>query len=177
MTIKLAKINVGFAGFMEGAHPLGGPFWSSEFSLEKSFLDGVASGECDYLHMSERTIASATFEDLDLNGTSLLDPLAGPIAAVRLVGVFVMNRRRDPLAAANTTNITVGAGSNPATAGWLGGTTPTVGPIRPGGFFFMMNPDSSGMGAVTAGTADILRITNSAGAAAVFCLGLLLRSA
>lgn len=88
--------------------------------------------------------------------------------------MLVINAPRD--GAANVSNLTIGGGTNPFT-GFLGGTTPTVGPIGPGGFFFIGCPSATGVGAVTAGSADVLRIANGAGGTAVYQLAILARSA
>lgn len=88
--------------------------------------------------------------------------------------MFIINASRSGVA--NTTALTIGGGSNPV-VGFLGGTTPTIGPIRPGGFVFIACPDAAGIGAVTAGTGDILRIANASGAAAVYQIAILGRTA
>jgi hypothetical protein len=90
------------------------------------------------------------------------------------VALFVINGPQ--AGSANTTNLTIGGGSAPIT-GFLGSTTPTIGPIRPGGFVFLGCGDAAGLGAITATTADILRITNSSGASATYQIGIVARSA
>ena len=78
--------------------------------------------------------------------------------------------------AANTTNLTVGGATAPIT-GFMGGTTPTFGPIRPGGTLLFFNDHASGFGVITPTTADVLRVTNSAGATAKYQIAILGRSA
>jgi hypothetical protein len=147
-----------------------------DMSLEQTFSDGVGANQFNRLYLSERTVSSGANDDIDLNGV-LTEALGTVISALEIVGIVLFNRPRDPAGTPNTTNLTFGGGSNVATGGFLGGTTPTVGPIRPGRFFAMMNPDTSGMGAVVAGTGDILRVTNGAGASNTYTIGLLLRNA
>ncbi|MFO1126371.1 MAG: hypothetical protein U1E25_14580 [Methylocystis sp.] len=79
--------------------------------------------------MAERTVASATNDDIDLAGV-LTDALSVTITAAELIALVIINKQKD--GTANTTNLTIGNGSDPM-IGFLGGTTPTIGPIRPGG--------------------------------------------
>jgi len=72
----------------------------------------------------------------------------------------ILQRASDP----PITQILIGGGTNPFT-GFLGGTTPTVGPISPGGVFLIADSSASGLGAV-GGSTNTLRIANSTGAAA-----------
>jgi hypothetical protein len=102
------------------------------------------------------------------------DVFGTTITAAELVGLLVINKQID--GTANTTDLTIGAGSNPF-LGFLGGTTPTIGPIKPGGVLCIAAPDAAGIGTVTASTADILRIANSSGAAATYQIAILARSA
>jgi hypothetical protein len=92
------------------------------------------------------------------------------------VALFVINGPRDSAAAPNTTNLTIGGGTNPV-VGFMGGTTPTIGPIRPKSFVFLGSSDAAGFGAVTASTGDILRIANSSGAAATYQIAIVARNA
>lgn len=155
-----------------GANDFGGSF-SPTMQVLLQTADGTGAGQADILFMDERTVASASNDDLDLAGV-LTSAFGATITAAELVAVFVINARRS--GAANTTNLTIGGGSNPV-VGFLGGTTPTIGPIRPGGFVMIGCGDAAGIGAVTAGTGDILRIANSSGAAATYQIAILARTA
>jgi hypothetical protein len=168
-----AQLDVNLTASQSGANAFGGPYWNAAMSLSQAFQDGTAANKFDRLYMAQRTVATGANDDIDLNGV-LTDVFGTTIAAVELVGIMIINKQKD--GTANTTNLTIGAGSNPF-VGFLGGTTPTLGPVRPGGVFLLMNPDASGLGTITAGTADILRIANSAGASNTYQIALLLRSA
>lgn len=137
------------------------------------FTDGTTANAADIVFMDQRAVATASNDDIDLAG-SLSDAFGNTITMVEVVAVLVIN---EPITgAANTTDLTIGAGTNPF-VGFLGGTTPTVGPIGPGGVFYIACPDAGGLGTVTAGTADILRIANSSGATANYQIAILARSA
>ncbi len=151
-------------------------WWEGFFDYQKDFTDGVGADQANRIVMLERTVASGANDDIDLYG-SINYPAHGTINAVEIVGFIVANRPANPAGAANTTNLVIGGGSNNATDAFITGTTKTIGPIRPGGFVMFFNPDADGIGAVTSGTADIMRIANSAGASATYVIILLVRSA
>ena len=136
-------------------------------------VNGTTAGKADILFADERTVASATADVLDLAG-ALTNAFGATITAAVLVAILIINAPKS--GAANTTALTIGGGANTVT-GFLGGTTPTVGPLQPGGVFLMAADHANGLGAVVAGTADILRVTNAAGAAATYQIVILARSA
>lgn len=156
-----------------GTNDFGGPSFTPEMQALISLVDGTAAGQANIVWADERTVGTGANDDLDLAGV-LTSAFGTTIAAAELVALFVINGSRS--GAANTTNLTIGGGTNPVT-GFLGGTAPTIGPIRPGSFVFLGSSDAAGFGAITAGTGDILRITNSAGASATYQIAILARNA
>lgn len=150
-----------------------GPFWNGSMEFLSVLSDGTTANKADLSYMAERTVASASNDDIDLAGV-LTDALGDTVTAAELVAVMVINAQKD--GTANTTDLTIGGGSNPV-VGFLGGTTPTIGPIKPGGMVMLAAGDAAGLGAVAAGTGDILRIANSSGASNTYQIGLVLRSA
>lgn len=174
MTIASAELSIGFkASQSGGTNSFGATYWNGAMSLVQGFVDGTTANKFDRLYMAERTINASSNDDLDLSGV-LTDIFGATITAAELVGIILINAPKS--GNANVSNLTLGAGSNPV-VGFLGGTTPTVGPIKPGGCFVLMNPDATGLATITAGTGDILRIANGSGGAAVYQLALLMRSA
>ena len=152
-----------------GSNDFGGDVFNSKMEHDAHYTDGTTAGKADILFADTRTITSGGTDDLDLAG-SLSNAFGATITAAEVVAIFIKS------AAANTTNLTVGVGTNPL-SGWLGGTTPTVGPIRPGGVLLRAETDAAGLCAVTAGTGDILRIANASGAAATYQIAILARTA
>ena len=143
-------------------------------AIEKvqSLTDGTTANKADLMYVDERTVASATNDDIDLSG-SLTDAFGVTITAAEIVAVLIIN---GPISgAANTTDLTIGAGTNPF-IGFLGAGD-TIGPIKPAGMFMIGAGDADGVGAVTAGTGDILRIANSSGASATYQIAIIARSA
>ncbi len=138
-----------------------------------NLTDGTTASKADLIFVDQRSVAASSNDDLDLAGV-LSDVNGTVITFAELVAVLVINA---PITgSANTTDLTIGVGSNPF-LGFLGGTTPTIGPIKPGGVFMLFAGDAAGIGTVGAGTADILRIANSSGATATYQICLIGRSA
>ena len=156
-----------------GSNDFGGPAYTPTIEQLITLSDGTGAGQANILWADQRTVGSASNDDLDLNGV-LTDAFGTTVSAVELVALLVINAPKT--GSANTTNLTIGGGSNPV-VGFLGGTTPTIGPIRPGSFVFLGSSDAAGFGAITAGTGDILRIANSSGASATYQIAIVARNA
>jgi hypothetical protein len=157
-----------------GSNDFGGPQFSPTMEKIVSLSIGTGADQADILWMDERSVGTGANDDLDLNGV-LTNAFGATINAVEIVALFIINEPRAG-SPANTTNLTVGSGTNPVT-GYLGGTTPTLGPIRPGNFVLFGGGNVGGFGVVTASTGDILRIANSSGASATYQIAILARSA
>lgn len=170
-----SELSVHLKARQTGSNDFGGPDFTPVVELILQLANGTAANQADILFVDERTVASATNDDLDLAGV-LSNAFGQTITAAEVVAMVIINKSRTVGAAANTTNLTIGVGTNPL-VGYLGGTTPTVGPLRPGGVFLMASPDAAGIATVTAGTGDILRVANSSGASATYQIAILARSA
>lgn len=160
-----------------GALAQGGPYAGYEFSLIEQLLAGTGALQIDQCYIGERTVASATADSLDVAAGGLLDMFGNVLTMAKIKGIILLNRPRDitvdPL---NTTDLTLFGGSNPF-VGVLGGTTPTIGPIKPGGVAMLYAGNVAGIGAVTASTADIVRVLNGSGAQAKYQIAILGTSA
>lgn len=168
-----ASVRLRLAASQTGSSDFGGPAFTPALEAVMNLANGTGAGQADLLFVDERSVNASSNDDIDLAG-ALTGAFGTTITAAEIVGVLVINAPRD--GAANTSSLTIGNGSNPF-VGFLGGTTPTIGPIGPGGFFFIGCPSATGVGAVTAGSADVLRIANGAGGTAVYQLAILARSA
>lgn len=168
-----AKIKASLEAVQTGTNDYGSPRFTPLVAETIELLSGTSAGQADLVFVDERTVSSASNDDIDLAGV-LTSALGGTITFVEIVAILVINKPKSGVA--NTTNLTIGIGSNPF-LGFLGGTTPTLGPIRPGGVVLLACPADVGIGTVTAGTGDILRVANSSGAAATYQIAILGRSA
>lgn len=168
-----ATIKASIEAVETGTNDYGAPRFTPMLAEVLSLTSGTTANTADRIFVDERTVASATNDDIDLAGV-LVGALGNTLTFVEIVAILVINKSKAGVA--NTTNLTIGASTNPF-VGFLGGTTPTIGPIRPGGFVLIGCPADVGIGAVTAGTADILRIANSSGASATYQIAIIGRSA
>lgn len=174
MTINSASLKVEWIIQETGSNDFGeGGKFDATIRKILEFTDGTAADTADIVFFDERTVASASNDDIDLAG-ALSDAFGNTITFAEIVAVLVIN---GPISgSANTTDLTIGNAGSPF-VGFLGGTTPTVGPIGPAGVFFIAAPDAGGLGTVTGGSADELRIANSSGASATYQIAILGRSA
>lgn len=166
-----ATITASIKAVQSGSNAFADRFIPTIEKIQK-IADGTTANKADLMYVNERTVATATNDDIDLSGV-LVDAFGATITAAELVAVLIINGPIDGVA--NTTNLTIGSGTNPF-IGFLGATH-TVGPIRPNGVFMIAAGDAAGIGSVAAGTGDILRIANSSGASATYQIAILARSA
>ncbi len=112
---------------------------------------GTGANQADKQFSDTRTINASSNDDLDLAGV-LLDAFGATITFVKVKYLIVA------AAAGNTNNVVIGGGASNPFVSFMTGTTPAI-LVKPGGVFALATPDAAGY-AVTAATADILRITN-----------------
>ena len=120
--------------------------------------DGTGANSITKAFTDTRTLAASASEDLDLAG-SLVDALGQTLTFTKLRAIVIR------AAVGNTNNVVVGGASANALATMFGAATHTL-TVRPGGAVALIAPDATGY-AVTAGTADLLKVANSAGGSAV----------
>jgi hypothetical protein len=145
------------------------PAWQGAFEKIVSITDGTGANQADILYLAERTVASASNDDIDLAGV-LTDAFGATITAATLVAMIIVNEQRD--GTANTTTLTPGGGSNT-----VPGFSSGLWAISPGGIFQIVSPAAAGFAAITASTGDILRIANSSGAQNKYQIAIAARSA
>ena len=146
-TIITAQIDGTFKNLLDLSTPV--DTLSKRAKIELS--SGTAANAADLLFHDQRTLAASGTEDLDLAGT-----LAGPFGAAQ---VFVEVRAIMITAAAgNTNNVRV---TRPAANGLPLFLAASDGiDIPPGGVFLWSCP-ADGKLTVTAGTGDLVTVTNS----------------
>lgn len=133
---------------------------SADFTFEKGLTFDIGAGlnQADRLFHDKDQIAASGTKDWDLNGV-LLDIYGDAFNLLRVKGLYIFAYQT------NTNNIIIGNHATAAWASWVGAATHTV-ILKPGGKFMLEAPDAPAY-AVTATTADILRLTNSAGGSVV----------
>lgn len=166
-------LRIKLAAAQTGSNDFGGPSFTPMLEHAINLLDGTAADQADLLFVDQRTVNASSNDDLDLAGV-LTSAFGSTITAAEVVAIVIINAPQS--GAANTSSLTIGGSSAPF-IGFVGGTTPTIGPIGPGGVFVIACPTASGIGAVTATTGDILRVANGSGGTAVYQIGIVARSA
>lgn len=146
--------------------------WTPLLQKALTLIEGTGVGQIDRIHVAEYTIASGANADLDLAG-GVTDKLGNTITFAELVAVAILSEAED--GTANTTNVTVGGGTNPFVGFW--GTSGDQIVLTPGRMMLVAGDSAAGIGAVVASTGDILRLANAAGATAKVQVAILGRSA
>lgn len=165
-----ASFRASFSGAQTRTAVMGAsPAWSSAIDQIISLTDGTGANQADILYANERTVASATNDDIDVAGV-LTDAFGATITAAKLVAIMIANIQRD--GTANTTTLTPGGGTNT-----VPGFSSALWAISPGGIFVVASPALAGFAAVTASTGDIIRVANSSGAQAKYLIAIAARSA
>ncbi|MFG2780822.1 hypothetical protein ACGFY7_23580 [Streptomyces prunicolor] len=148
-----SSLAVSAGGTLTSALDMGTGSASQTLSRSLSLTSGTAAGKADKLWADRRTLAASATEDLDLAGV-LLDAFGVAVTFARIKGLVIAASKD------NTNNVVVGAA---ASAPWITllGATHTL-TLRPGAFVAVGTGSADAVGyAVTATTADLLKIANS----------------
>ncbi len=117
------------------------------------FANGAGASQVNLQFHDKRTLAAGASEDLDLAG-GLVDAFGQALTFAKIKLLFLKNL-------STTQTLTVGGAAANAWVGPFGAATHTLS-IKPGGIATLIL-DPNGF-AVTAGTGDLLKVLNSAGA-------------
>ena len=118
---------------------------------------GTGANQANAFFADTRTLTASSSENLDLAG-SLVDAFGSTLTFTKIKAVMIT------APATNTNDVLVG-GHESAAVTFFGDVTDVV-KVRPGGCFLITSPDATGF-AVTATTADMLKVANSAGGTSV----------
>lgn len=144
-----ASIDVIISATQIGTADLGNPTVNAAFAETSQFVQGNgALGTADVMFKDTRTLAASATENLDLAGV-LLDAFGAVATSAEVVAIFIK------AAAANVNSVIIGNVVN----GFVGplGATGTY-TVSPGDYYLAV---SEAGWAVTAATADLLKIANS----------------
>lgn len=150
-----AEISVNINATQTGTADLGNPSVKVAISELLQFTPGNnALGTADVMFKDTRTLAASATENLDLAGV-LVDAFGAVATSAEIVAIYIK------AAVGNTNSVIIGNVVN----GFVGplGATGTY-TVLPGDFFLAT---SKAGWAVTAATADLLKIANSAGGTSV----------
>lgn len=119
--------------------------------------NGTATGQASKIFSDQRTLAASATESLDL-AASLVDALGSTLTFATIKAIYIK------ASADNTNDVIVGGAASNAFYGPFDAADNTV-QVKPGGAMLLVAPKTGW--AVTASTADILKIANSAGTTGV----------
>lgn len=150
MTLK-ATVTIGAAIQQAIALDKGSANFTPGAGLVYSLADGAGANQASQVFSDKRTLAGSANEELDLAG-GLTDVFGNTITFTKIKVVIVTSL------AANGGDIQVGGSAANGFDAFVGAVGDYV-IVKPGGSFAIIAPDVNGY-AVTAGTADLLKITN-----------------
>jgi hypothetical protein len=150
-----ATVSVSVVGKQSKVGDLGTAKFPFGLSVEQAFADGTGSGQADRVFTDQRTLAGSATEDLDLAAV-LADIYGATITAAKIKAIAIRASVNNNVA--NSVNVTRPA-SNGVPLFMAAGDGIS---LAPGEVFVWFAPTGSGK-AVTAGTGDLITITNGAG--------------
>lgn len=129
---------------------------SNAFSYSKTMTTGTGANQVDLVYVVTGTIVASGNLQLDLAGV-LADFFGATISFARIKAMYI-----ELTTDTTSTGVSVGGGTDGSGAAafinWVGDVTDKI-KLRNGGCFTLTAPDATAY-AVTATTADILRLTN-----------------
>jgi hypothetical protein len=157
MSLGSTSIAVNVSSSHIKALDLGDATFPISASQVVNLTNGTGAGQADLVFTDTRTLSASGTENLDLAG-SLTDAYGTTMTFARIKGLIVF------AASGNTNDVQI---TRPASNGVPIFLAAGDGlPVRPGGIFAWACSDATGI-AVTAGTGDLLTVTNSAGTTGV----------
>lgn len=129
-----------------------------KFSPNYIFTDGTGANQAKRVFTDTRTIAASANEDLDLAG-GLNDAFGAALTFTKIKALIV---KAD---AANVNDVVVGGAASAQVASIFGNVADNIN-VKPGGLLMLVAPDVNGY-AITATSADLLRIANSGSGSSV----------
>lgn len=158
MTTFTAKTALTIAAEFESALDIGSVSYPVNYGSTFVLTNGTGANNANQIFTDTRTLTASATEDLDLSG-SLVNAFGTTIAFTKIKALIVT------AAAANTNDVLVGGATSNQAASFFGDATDVV-KVKPGGMIALVAPDANGY-SITASTADLLKIANSAGGTSV----------
>lgn len=159
------NITTTLSATLEGVADFGNPSHTVSLSNNLKFNPGTATtAQADLMFADQRSLADGASETLDLAG-SLNSVFGTTLSFAEVTAIYFEN--------IGTTNMTIGNAATNTWVGPFGAATHTL-TVEPGE---SINLTSRAGWAVTAGTADLLKVLNGAGAAGAYNIVIIGRSA
>ncbi len=158
MSTLALEILASIAGVYRGDNDLS--TLEQKFAVTKkvSFANGAGLNQANKVFSDTRSLSASSSEDLDLNGT-LTDGFGATFSPTKIKALMIS------AAAANTNDVVVGGAASNGFVSMFGSATDKV-KIPPGGLLLLTAPTANGF-ALTAATADLLKIANGGSGSSV----------
>ena len=147
-----AKVSVKIDAELANSLDIGNVVYPLSYGITKVLTDGTGADQAKEVFSDTRTLAASGTEDLDLSGV-LTDAFGNTLLFTRIKALII------EAAATNTNDVVVGGAASNGFISPFGASTDKV-KVKPGGCFVLIAPDATAY-AVTAATADLLKIANS----------------
>lgn len=159
MTVSLtARVNLSVVAELANSLDVGNVAYPVSWGANYALTDGAGANQANRIFTDTRTLSASATEDLDLAGV-LTDALGNTLTFDKIKALIV---RAD---AANTNDVLVGGAATAQASAFFGDVTDAV-KVKPGGTVAFIAPDATGYD-ITATTADLLKVANSAGGTGV----------
>lgn len=122
------------------------------FRMANALTNGSGANQANQAYAGRRTLAASATENLDLSG-GLINAFGTALLFTAIKAIVIT------AAAGNTNDVLVGGAASNGFVSWVGDPADVV-KVKPGGMFVIAAPNAAGF-AVTAATADLLKIANS----------------
>lgn len=126
-------------------------------TYKTSFINGTGIDQANQMWSDQRVLTASSSEELDLAG-SLTNAFGTTLTFTSIKGIVVK------AISTNTNDVVIGGAVSNAFL-LFGDATDTIA-VKPNGSFCIVNPAADGY-TVTAGTGDLLKITNSGGGTSI----------
>lgn len=157
MSSLTAQVALKIAADFVSTLDVGSATYPVNYSATNNFANGTGADQANQIFTDTRTLSTSATENLDLAG-GLTDPFGATITFAKVKAILIT------AASANTNNVQV---TRPASSGLVLFMAASDGiALTPGASFAAVFPNANGV-AVTAGTGDLLTLTNSAGSTSV----------
>lgn len=151
------SINVTVQSLHTGTSGLGAVQDNINKSVNTSLVNGTAANQADLVYSTTGSFTGATSTTINIASGSLKDSFGAAFVFARFKALYIANN-----ATSETNNtLSIGDSTNPITT-WVGGTNPVV-KLPAGGLFLLTAPLATAF-AVTASTADELKVASGSGA-------------
>ena len=158
MTAVNLDISLNLIGTYAGVNDLASVQASVNIRNNMAFRPGGDANQANKMFSDTRTVAASANDDLDLAG-SLVDPVGATLTFASVKAIYIK------AGAANANDLVFGpAPSNGFLGPWADASDRVS--LKAGEVFLITNRAATGWG-VTAGTGDLLRVTNGGSGAAV----------